>query len=60
MDDLADGSSGQKLCVLARLRSALIEIGLQGALAPVNLFEVRKKDPVFLSGGAWADLEIEV
>ena len=41
LDNLADGSSGQKLCVPARLRSALIEIGLQGSLAPINLFEVR-------------------
>ena len=60
MDDLADGSSGQKLCVPARLRSALIEIGLQGALAPINLFEVHVKDPVFLAGDAWTDLEFEV
>ena len=48
------------MCVPAHLRSALIEIGLQGALAPVNLFEVREKDPVFLTGDAWADLEFEV
>ena len=60
LDDLADGSSGQKLCVPAHLRSALIEIGLQGALVPINLFAVREKDPVFLAGDAWTDLEFEV
>ena len=60
MDDLADESSGQKLCVPALLRSALVEIGFQGVLAPVNLFEGREKDPVFVAGDAWTDLEFEV
>ena len=40
--------------------SALIEIGLQGALAPIKLFEVREKDPIFLAGDAWTGLEFEV
>ena len=26
----------------------------------MNLFEVREKDPVFLAGDAWTDLEFEV
>jgi hypothetical protein len=60
LDDPADGSSGQKLCVPAHLRGAVIEIGLQGALAPINLFEAREKDPVFRAGDAWTHPEFEV
>ena len=29
-------------------------------MAPVNLFEVRETDPVFLAGDAWTDFEFEV
>ena len=48
------------MCVPAHLRSALIEIGFQGSLAHINLFEVVEKDLVFLAGDAWTDLEFEV
>ena len=37
-----------------------METGLQGAPAPINLFEARELNPELLAGDAWADLEFEV
>ena len=38
----------------------MCEIGLQKALAPINLFEIREKDALFVAGDAWTDIEFEV
>ena len=39
---------------------ALCDIELEGALAPINLFEVQEKDEVILAGSTWSDPEFEV
>ena len=44
----------------AYLREASCDIGLGDTIAPINLFEIREKDPLLLAGDAWSDLEFEV
>ena len=43
LDRLAVGSADEKLRVPAHLRGALCEIGLQCALAPSSLFEIKEE-----------------
>ena len=44
LDRLAEYFADEMLRVLAHLRGALCEIGLQGTLAPINLFEIKEED----------------
>ena len=60
IDRLMDGKADAKLQVPAYLREAMCEVGLSQALVPVNLFEIREKDPLLLAGDAWSDLEFGV
>ena len=50
------------LRVPAHLRGQFQDIGLDGALAPISLFEVSEKEGVLLAGAGdtWSDLEFEV
>ena len=54
LDRLADGSPDERLRVPAHLRGALGKLGLQGALAPLNLFEIKEEDPILLAGQTWS------
>ena len=48
------------LRVPAHLRGPLQDIGLESALAPISVFEVREKEGILLAGDALSDLEFEV
>ena len=62
LDMLANGEapSDMLLRVPAHLRGPLQDIGLESALAPTSLFEVREKEGILLAGDVWSDLEFEV
>ena len=64
LDMLASGGapSDMLLRVPAHLRGPLQDIGLEGALASISLFEASEKEGLFLTGrgDTWSDLEFEV
>jgi hypothetical protein len=62
IDMLANGEApaNMLLRVPAHLRGPLQDIGLELALAPLNLFEVREKEGIHMASEVWSDLEFEV
>ena len=60
INKLMDGTAGSRLQVPEHLRAAMCEVGLSEAIAPINIFEIKEREPLLMAGDAWADLEFEV
>ena len=61
IDGMLNGTNDTRLRAPDNFRAAMHEVGLSRAIMPINLFEIREKDPLLaMTGDAWTDLEFEV
>ena len=60
LEDLLHGRSTRKLQVPPGLREALLGVGLDHVIAPINLLTVTEPEQILINNDAWADIEFEV
>ena len=60
VERLYSGLSEVKLKAPKYVRQAVIDVGLESALAPVNMLTFAEPEQILLSDEAWKDLEFEV
>ena len=60
VERLYSGQSEVKLKAPKYVRQVMIDVGLESALAPVNMLTLAEPEQILISDEAWTDLEFEV